>query len=83
VHLLHLAGPEIRAGVPVDQQEPQLIRLGPGVAAGDRQLQLRGLPGGGQLAQLAADRPDLRRPVQARQAAQRRRRDAGGTLSAL
>ena len=47
-----------------------------------RHLQVRGLAGRGQLAQLAADRLDLRRPVQAQHPAQRARVDPGGTLGA-
>ena len=38
------------------------------------------MPGGGELAQLAADRLDLRRPVQAQHPAQRRGRHPGGAL---
>ncbi len=52
------------------------------MVAGDRHLQLLGPPGRGQLAQLAADRLDLRRPVQAWHPAQRGRADAGGALGA-
>ena len=68
--------------MPVDIEEPQLTGAGGGVAAGDRHLQLRGLPGGGELAELAADRLDLRGPVQAQHPAQRPDVDPGGALGA-
>ena len=48
--------------------------------AGQRHHQLGGLARGGQLAQLAADRLDLRRPVQAQHPAQCRGRDPRGAL---
>ena len=80
VCLLHLPGPVVHAGVPVHVQEPQRVRPGGGVAAGQHHHQLRGLARSGQLAELAADRLDLRRPVQPEHPAQRRRRHPGGAL---
>ena len=59
-----------------------MSRLACGVAAGDRQLQVRGLAGGGELAELAAQRLDLRRPVQAQDPAEGGGRDPGGALGA-
>ena len=47
------------------------------MAAGQRHDQVRGLADRGELAQLAADRLDLRRPVQARHSAQRRQAGPG------
>ena len=82
VHLLYLAGPEVGAGVPVDVQEPERARARRGVVPGDGQLPVRGLARDGELAELAADRLDLRRPVQAQHPAQRGRRDPGGALGA-
>ena len=49
--------------------------------AGQRHDQLRGLPGPCQPGELAADRLDLRRPVQAQHPGPRHRRDPGGALS--
>ena len=80
VGLLHVPGPVVDPGVPVHVEEPERVRPGRGVAAGQRHDQVRGLPGGGELAELAADRLDLRRPVQPEHPAQRRGRDPGGAL---
>ena len=66
--------------MPVDVQEPERVRPGRRVAAGQRHEQVRCLPGGGELAQLAADGLDFRRPVQAQHPAQRCGRDPGGAL---
>ena len=82
VHLLHVAGAEVRAGVPIDVEQAEGVRQAGGVAAGDRQLQVRGLAGGGELAELAAQRLDLRRPVQAQGPAEGGGRDPGGALGA-
>jgi hypothetical protein len=68
--------------MPVNVEEPELIGAGGGMVAGDRHLQLLGPPGRGQLAQLTADRLDLRRPVRAQHPAQRGRADASGALGA-
>ena len=66
--------------MPVYVEEAERVRPGGGVAAGQRHDQLRGLARGGELAQLAADRLDLRGPVQAQHPAQRSGRDPGGAL---
>ncbi len=66
--------------MPVHIQEPERLRLGPGVVAGQCHDQVFRLACGGQLGELAADRLDLRGPVQAQHPAQRARRDAGGSL---
>jgi hypothetical protein len=52
VHLLHVAGAEVRPlfGMPVNVEEPELTGAGGGMVAGDRHLQLLGPPGRGQLA---------------------------------
>ena len=50
------------------------------MAAGQRHDQVRCLAGRGELAELAADRLDLRRPVQAEHPAQRAGRDPRGAL---
>ncbi len=68
--------------MPVDVHEPEGVRPGRGVVAGQRHLQLGGLAGGRELAELAADRLDLRGPVQAQYPAQRGRGDPGGALGA-
>src|SRR6266700_6063841 len=61
-------------------RNPSASGAGGGVVAGDRHLQVRGLAGGGELAELAADRPDFGRPVQAQHPAERGRGDPGGAL---
>ncbi len=80
VGLLDLPGAVVGAGMPVGVQEPERLGPGGGVPAGQRHHQLRRFPGGGELAELAADRLDLRRPVQAEHPAQRRGRHPGGAL---
>ena len=80
VHLLHVPGAVVGARVPVDVEEPQRLGAGGGVAAGQRHDQVRCLAGRGELAELAADRLDFRRPVQAQHPAQRRGRDPGGAF---
>ena len=82
VHLLDVPLAEVGPGVPVDVEESQGARAGRGVVAGQRQLQVRGLAGGGELGELAADRLDFRGPVQAQHPAQRGRGDPGGALGA-
>ena len=64
----------------VDVEEPQRLGTGGGVQAGQRHDQVRCLAGGGELAELAADRLDFRCPVQAEHPAQRRGRDPGGAF---
>ena len=80
VHLLHVPGAVVGARVPVHVEEPQRLGPGGGVPAGQRHDQVAGLAGGGELAELAADRLDFRGPVQAEHPAQRRGRDPGGAL---
>ena len=82
VGLLHGAGAVVGAGVAVHVEEPEGVRPGLGVPAGQRHDQVRGPAGGGELAELAADGLDLRGPVQAQHPAQRGRRDPGGALGA-
>jgi hypothetical protein len=53
------------------------------VVASQRHNQLIGPADGGELAELAADRLDLRRPAQARHPTQRGRRDPGRALGAV
>jgi hypothetical protein len=52
--------------VPVGVEEPERGRPGGGMVASQRHDQLTGPAGGGELAELAADRLDLRRPVLSR-----------------
>ena len=78
--LLHGPRPVIDAGVPVDVEEAERVRPRRGVVAGQRHDQVRGLACGGELAELAADCLDFRRPVQAQHPAQRGGRDPGGAL---
>ena len=66
--------------MPVGVEEPQRLGAGGGVAAGQRHDQVRCLAGGGELAELAADRLDFRCPVQDWHPAQRRGRDPGGAF---
>ena len=66
--------------MPVHVEESQRLGAGGGVAAGQRHDQVRGLAGRGELAELAADGLDFRRPVQAQHPAQRRGRDPGGAF---
>ncbi len=82
VHLLYLPGAEVRPGVPVDVEEPEVVRAGRRAALRDGHLQVRGLAGGGEPGELAADRLDFRCPVQAQDPAHRRRGDPGGALGA-
>ncbi len=44
VHLLHVPGAEVGAGMPVDVEESQVIRPRGSMMAGDGQLQVRGSP---------------------------------------
>ena len=80
VGLLHGPGAVVDAGVPVHVQEPQRLGAAGSVPAGQRHDQVRGLAGRGELAELAADRLDLRRPVQPQHPAQRRGRHPRGAL---
>ena len=82
VHLLYLPRAEVRPGVPIDAEEPEVVRAGRRAAPGYGHLQVRGLAGGGEPGELAADRLGFRCPVQAQDAAHRRRGDAGGALGA-
>jgi hypothetical protein len=66
--------------VPVREQEAERVRPGRGVPAGQRHHQLGYLARGGQLAELAADRLDLRHPVQAQHPAQRAGRHPRGAF---
>jgi hypothetical protein len=75
--LLHIPRPVVGAGVPVGIQEPEGLRPGGGVMAGQRHHQLRCLAGGGELGELAADRFHLRGgliPLPARCTSRARRR---------
>ena len=80
VSFLDLPGAEVGAGVPVGIKEPERVRAGGGVPAGQGHDQLMRLAGRCQLGELAADGLDLRRPVQAEHPAQRARRHPGRAL---
>jgi hypothetical protein len=81
-----LADALVGADVPVDVEHRQKVgvgRLQTGyMGGGHRGQQLVGPPGSGQVGDLAADRLDLRSPVQPQHPAQRDRVDPGGALGA-
>ena len=76
------AGALIGPHMPIDVEHRRLSGAGSDMAGGHRRDPVTGLTGLGQILDLAADRFNLRSPVQPQHPTQRDRIDAGGALGA-
>ena len=82
VGLGELAGPGVHPDVAVEVEEPDGVRAGQDVMAAEGGLELRALVLSCELSELAAQRLDLRGPIQPEQPAKVRRPQAGRALRA-